>query len=61
MQEEWDSHILRMVPEHLRQAADLKEYLAELFEEIRKDYYGSMKKSMGMFTQKSCVKTNVLD
>ncbi|XP_071083415.1 dynein axonemal heavy chain 12-like isoform X1 [Haliotis cracherodii] len=46
MQKEWDSHILRMVPQHLRQDADLKEYLAELFEEIRKDYYGSMKKSM---------------
>lgn len=47
MQKEWAEHILTMIPERLQQTAVLKEVIEELFNEIRTDYTGSMKKSMG--------------
>lgn len=49
MQQEWAEHILTMIPERLQQTAVLKEVIEELFNEIRTDYTGSMKKSMGKF------------
>ena len=47
MQKEWAEHILTMIPEKLQQSPPLKEVINELFCEIRDDYTGSMKKSMG--------------
>ncbi|XP_063405511.1 dynein axonemal heavy chain 12-like isoform X3 [Mytilus trossulus] len=46
MQKEWSEHILTMIPEKLQMTVPLKEVISELFEEIKQDYTGSMKKSM---------------
>lgn len=54
MQKEWAEHILTMIPEKLQQSPPLKEVINELFCEIRDDYTGSMKKSMG---KSICVNT----
>lgn len=49
MQKEWSEHILTMIPEKLQMTVPLKEVISELFEEIKEDYTGSMKKSMGKY------------
>lgn len=48
IQKEWNENILKLVPERLHKAPSLKPVLDELFDEIKKDFNGSMKKSMGM-------------
>ena len=47
MQQEWAEHIIKMIPEHLRNKPDLKEVLKELFMEVHSNFNDSMKKSMG--------------
>lgn len=47
MQQELFDHILMLIPEDLRNALPLKDYIAELFVEVRNDFDESMKKSMG--------------
>nr|KAG5708500.1 hypothetical protein BaRGS_026227 [Batillaria attramentaria] len=46
MQHEWEEHIVRMIPEHLRNKPELREVLEELFLEVRSNFTSSMKKSM---------------
>ena len=48
MQKEWAQKIVHMIPERLRATPVLKECIRELFDEVKKDYTTSMKKSMGM-------------
>ena len=47
MQKEWAQKIVLMIPERLRATPVLKDCIRELFDEVKKDYTASMKKSMG--------------
>ncbi|XP_035829063.1 dynein heavy chain 12, axonemal, partial [Aplysia californica] len=46
MQHSWAERILRMVPEHLRNAKVLHELLQDLFTEVRTNFENSMRRSM---------------
>ncbi|KAK7101380.1 hypothetical protein V1264_019769 [Littorina saxatilis] len=46
MQQQWAEHIIRMIPEHLRNKPELREVLNELFAEVHTNFNESMKKSM---------------
>ena len=47
MAEEWWHDILKMIPPHLVSSQHLQPYIAEVYEEVRKEYEASMKKAMG--------------
>ncbi|PVD24358.1 hypothetical protein C0Q70_14839 [Pomacea canaliculata] len=46
MQHQWADHIKNLIPEHLRNSPALKDVMNELFEEVRRNFKESMKKSM---------------
>lgn len=49
MAQEWWDTILTMIPSRLVQSPGLQSYIAELHEEIEKEYEASIKKSMGVY------------
>ncbi|XP_070559445.1 dynein axonemal heavy chain 12-like isoform X2 [Ptychodera flava] len=46
MEQHWAESILTMIPAKLKQSASMKEYIQELFDEVKGDYKTSMKRSM---------------
>ncbi|XP_077865268.1 dynein axonemal heavy chain 12 [Saccoglossus kowalevskii] len=46
MEQHWFESIMTMVPDKLKHSAAVKDYIEELFDEIREDYEISMRKSM---------------
>jgi dynein heavy chain len=46
IQPEWFENILKMVPAQLKKSKAMKDYINEIFEEVKVDYEQSMKKSM---------------
>ncbi|XP_064633435.1 dynein axonemal heavy chain 12-like isoform X2 [Lineus longissimus] len=56
IQQEWFDNILQMIPDRLKSDAQMKEVIAELFEEISVNFNQSMKKSM---VQHALVKPDV--
>lgn len=52
MQKEWAQKIVQMIPEKLRSTPYMKEFINDLFEEIKTDFTSSMKKSMGEYGMK---------